>query len=156
MRFSRLFLAFWYLLASTNVPAFALDQLIPQTKTIASADFPCAHHDCGCKTAEQCRRHCCCHPKREQKPVSGPSCHLKQEKSAEPVTVRVSMLSAARCSGHVPEAGNFSFQKLAPHLPPAAVSAIRPLDASTLLPYPLAEPPSALAEAPEKIPIQLS
>jgi len=155
MRINRCVLAVWYLLASANLPAFALDQLVPQTKTIAAADFPCAHHDCGCKTAEQCRLHCCCHPKREQKAVSGASCHLKQEQLAEPVTVRVSALSAARCAGHLPESGTLSAQKLAPHLSPETVLAVTPPQASALLLHEPQEPTSATTQVPDKVPIQL-
>ncbi len=125
LRISRLALALGYLLASTNLPAFALDRLLPQTKTIASADFPCAHHGCGCKTAEQCRLHCCCHPTRQPRGMCrlheqrhGPAEHAADR---QPTTVKVSLLFVAQCAGHSPASGVLGDQKLEPHLPMASV-----------------------------------
>jgi hypothetical protein len=47
-------LAVWYLL--TSLPAESLAMA-------AQIDFPCAHHSCGCKSAQQCLLRCCCFPK---------------------------------------------------------------------------------------------
>lgn len=30
------------------------------TPKVATEPFPCQHHRCGCQTADQCRRQCCC------------------------------------------------------------------------------------------------
>lgn len=32
----------------------------------SSEPFPCQHSACGCRTAEQCRKNCCCHTKQEK------------------------------------------------------------------------------------------
>ena len=151
MRVVRCVLAGWYLLASTNLPAFALDQCIPQTKTIASADFPCAHHDCGCKTAEQCRLRCCCHPKPSvQQPVQQ-LCHLPHH---QPRTIRISYLSALDCEGGQTHPEALAAHKMDPHLPPSIlttwVSALARWEtdqSEDLLTSPF-------LEAPDKVPIQ--
>ena len=149
MRYGRLLIALWYLLTSTNLVYAGLDWLVPQTETVASADFPCAHHDCGCKTAEQRRLHCCCHPQVRQPSASKTTCHLAHE---SPKTVRVSYVSEARCKGHHDPAQP-SLHKLDPHLP---------LNASPLLAqavahsHPVCDPTVRLgifADPPDKIPI---
>jgi hypothetical protein len=38
---------------------FGLPMPAPAAKA-NSEPFPCQHHACGCQTAEQCWRHCCC------------------------------------------------------------------------------------------------
>lgn len=43
--------------------ASAIGLAIPMPATVekdASEAFPCQHHRCGCHSAEQCRRSCCC------------------------------------------------------------------------------------------------
>ena len=149
MRYSRLLLAFWYCFASTNLVYAALDWLAPKTKTVVSADFPCAHHTCGCKTAEQCRLHCCCHPQVRQPSASGAMCHLAQE---SPKTVRISYLSEARCRGHHDPAQP-SLHKLDPHLPLTS-SAL--LARGTARPHPIRHDTIRLgvfADPPDTIPI---
>jgi hypothetical protein len=32
----------------------------------SSEPFPCQHRSCGCRTAEQCRKSCCCHTKESK------------------------------------------------------------------------------------------
>jgi hypothetical protein len=83
-------MAAWYATAATGLLFPLLDRLAPITK-IAKGDFPCATHDCGCATAEQCRTQCCCFP-NEPSPEGCPSCH--EEKA-----VAVTYLSALKCSG---------------------------------------------------------
>lgn len=42
---------------------------LPQPAAVAVVDsepFPCEHHGCGCRTADQCRRHCCCFTESEK------------------------------------------------------------------------------------------
>ncbi len=43
-----------YLLATLDIP------LPASVHKDASQPFPCQNHPCGCQTAEQCWRHCCC------------------------------------------------------------------------------------------------
>jgi len=79
------------------------------------ADFPCAHHRCGCKSAEDCRTHCCCLSRR-----SGPKrtmvCPLDREHAhARPNAV--SYFAAMRCAGHAPAAQLPGSVTLDPHLP---------------------------------------
>jgi hypothetical protein len=156
-RISKLALAFWYVLAFTNLPAFALDQLIPQTKTIASANFPCAHHSCGCKTAEQCRLHCCCFPKRQPHGM----CRLHEQRHGpaehaagrQPATVKVSLLSVAQCTGHSPASGALGGQKLEPHLPMASVM-IAAAESPRRLAWDVSTVSSAVfRDPPDKVPL---
>jgi hypothetical protein len=149
MRYGRLVLALWYLLSSTNLVSAGLDWLIPQTKTIASADFPCAHHDCGCKTAEQCRHNCCCHPQVRHQAANKAMCHLAQE---SPKTIRVSYLSEARCRGHH-DPTQPSVHKLDPHLP---LTRSMLLASATVRRHPVRSDTTQLgvfADPPDKIPI---
>ena len=151
MRITRWILAGWYLLASTNLPAFALEQLIPQTKTVASADFPCAHHDCGCRTAEQCRLRCCCHPTRRQPLPSHALCRLPHE--SRPQIVHVSYWSEAQCKGHS-DRNHLLSQRLDPHLPvTATVSMVAEIPETHALSE---QPPirQAFRALPDKIPIE--
>ena len=111
-RLGRLGLAAWYALLSTNLLA-GRELIAPLTKRVASIDVPRAHHDCGCKTAEQCRLHCCCHPQITPRSRPTSLCHLPH---TQPMTVRVSYWSEARCRGH--DRNNpLLTQKLDPHLP---------------------------------------
>ena len=50
-----------YLIVATGLPlpTFA-------TPTLAGQRFPCEHGRCGCATAEQCWKSCCCHTNRER------------------------------------------------------------------------------------------
>lgn len=112
MPYGRVALSILYLAASTNLVALTLDSVAPRTKVIASPDFPCASHDCGCRTAKQCRLRCCCHPKMPQQ-REGALCHLQHTK---PLTVHVSHWSEARCRGHH-HGDPRSPQKLDAHLP---------------------------------------
>ncbi|HEY7157642.1 MAG TPA: hypothetical protein VH575_27045, partial [Gemmataceae bacterium] len=43
-----------YLLAALDIP------LPASVHKDTSQPFPCQNHPCGCQTAEQCWRHCCC------------------------------------------------------------------------------------------------
>lgn len=150
MRYGRFLLAGWYLLVSTNLPVFVLDQFVHLTKTVASLDFPCAKHPCGCKTAEQCRLHCCCHPQFRQQTALTAICHLEHK---PPMTVRVSYLSALRCTGHHPSDSSPTTQRLDPHLP---VAASLVMVAAVSRRYPISEPSvrvSIFASAPDKVPI---
>lgn len=149
MRCSRLLLAGWYLLVSTSLPAVIVDHVVPLTKQVALLDFPCAHHDCGCKTAEQCRLRCCCHLTPPAKAQAGTQCALRHE---APGTVRVSYLSEVRCKG-LPDPGHPSLGKLDPHLPPAASNR---LVAVAARPHPVQKhivSRFVFVDPPDKIPI---
>ena len=113
MRYGRRVIAVWYLLASTNLVVAGAEWLRPQRTAMASEDFPCAHHACGCKTAEHCRLHCCCHPPTRRQAAPSSTCSLAYE---SPKTVRVNALLAARCQGH-PDPAQPSLHRLDPHLP---------------------------------------
>jgi hypothetical protein len=52
-----------YLLAVCGYPMPEPSSAEP---TESSAAFPCQHHRCGCASAEQCWRSCCCFTKRER------------------------------------------------------------------------------------------
>lgn len=47
-----------YLAASVGYPSYR-----PAAGKESEQPFPCQHRACGCRTAEQCRRSCCCHSK---------------------------------------------------------------------------------------------
>jgi hypothetical protein len=148
-RIGWLVLAGWYTLASTGLVYEALDVIAPQTKTVAAADFLCAHHDCGCKTAEQCRLHCCCHPQVRHQATNGAICHLAHE---SPKTVRISYLAEARCKGH-PDPTQPSSHKLDPHLP---LTRAMLLASATVRRHPVRSDTTRLsvfATPPDKIPI---
>ncbi len=127
MRVEACLLAAAYLLASASPVVGALESVAPRTKLVRVADFPCAHHGCGCETAEQCRLRCCCHPPAARQPATPPmagwgSPRPRHRLAHEPhETVPVSALSEARCQGHRDEASPSAW-KLAPHLPPGASS----------------------------------
>lgn len=155
-QFGKVALALWYLLASTNLVFVVLDHIIPATKQVASVDFPCAHHDCGCKTAEQCRLQCCCFPKRDPQQEL---CHLPARHEAtpaatqEPVTIKISYLSVAQCAGHGPQTGLPGAQKLQPHLPVRQyVASVQERPVQLPLPVPLVVA-SVVLDPPDKIPI---
>lgn len=144
--------AIWYGLSSTQVVYAVVDSVLPATKTIVSADVPCAHHDCGCQTAEQCRTQCCCFPKVHVARV----CVLHKESHVhkEPVTVKVSYLSALRCRGHGHETASSTVSKLGPHLPPSALMPIAFEAPSTHLIVRETGLPRVFQDPPEKIPIE--
>jgi hypothetical protein len=51
----------WHALVGAGLPLPSLDRPAP-----TSERFPCEHCSCGCRTAEQCWRHCCCFTQREK------------------------------------------------------------------------------------------
>lgn len=51
----------WQLIAGTGVSL-----PLPRGREIASERFPCEKCGCGCQTAEQCWRDCCCFSNREK------------------------------------------------------------------------------------------
>jgi hypothetical protein len=145
-----LILAVWYSLTSTQVVWAVLTWAAPATKVVVKEDFPCADHDCGCATAAQCRRHCCCHltPEPAQ---TGMSCHLPDPR---PRTVRILHLSAMRCAGGRSDNPSVGPTRLDPHLPIAPVAITAGLNPQ---PYrfqlePFRTPP--LASPPDKVPIR--
>lgn len=56
------FLVVWLAILATGLNApleCVLNELISQSRQL---DFPCADHECGCKTAHDCQTRCCCFP----------------------------------------------------------------------------------------------
>jgi hypothetical protein len=52
---------FAYLVTALNLPLPAA-----AVRKDASQPFPCQNHPCGCQTAEECWRHCCCFSAEER------------------------------------------------------------------------------------------
>jgi hypothetical protein len=96
----------WYALSTTGIIFAAFDLVVSLAKTVTES-FPCADHDCGCRTAEQCRTRCCCFPKE----TKGETCRSCSKR------VRVTLLSTARCAG-----GDKSTvdTRVPPHIAPAS------------------------------------
>ncbi len=115
IRFRYLIIAVWYALSATPAPVVSFDLIAPRTKLVAQADFPCAHHDCACRTAEQCRLRCCCFPETQRTPRQAAS-HLEDQQT-QPIEVRISALSEAHCRGDGQETGYTLTSRLLPHLP---------------------------------------
>ena len=144
-RYGAAFMGGWYLLVATNGIYVAFDWIAPVSKTVLKPDLPCAYHDCGCETAEQCRSRCCCYPKTVEE---------DERPSREgPVTVRVSYLSAAQCSGQHPDSSHVGNNKIDSRLPLAASFRAPPLVAEETLTLNESTPPSAFADLPFKVPI---
>lgn len=95
----------------------ALVRMAAQRTKVVIGDFPCAHHGCGCRTAEQCRRQCCCEERRAaaQRPAPAAQCHLPAQRTAA-----ITVLAAAECGGHSPNDSLFSGRGVGPHLPTAS------------------------------------
>lgn len=111
--------------------ASAIGVAIPMPATVpkdSSEPFPCQHHQCGCHSAEQCRRSCCCfsdeqkvawarahgvaarsvlsdHPQVAATKSTGKSCchqggcQQSSTEAAEEKTPWVLLISAAKCQG---------------------------------------------------------
>jgi hypothetical protein len=47
----------------TTAAGLPISQLPPKDR---SQPFPCMDHACGCRSAEDCRRHCCCYSAEEK------------------------------------------------------------------------------------------
>lgn len=151
VRFSTLMFAICYLVVFTDVVFIALDKITPQTKTVTDTSFPCAYHDCNCKTAEQCRTHCCCFPKSPKPTVC--SFHQKHHEQNVGVTIAVSYLSAAKCVGNFPD--DSIINKNIDQYIPSDVSSMKPLHAIGIFPiFEETIPTSVFKDHPDKIPIQ--
>ena len=140
-------IAVWYGIAGSNVAYPILDRIASQGIKTVAADFPCARHACGCRTAEQCRLHCCCRdmPGAQPRAIS---------QSARPLgTIRIRYLAALACSGGGQSPHAVSLQRFEPNLPGASLTRLAsvPLYRATLDPsLPTA---SAFRDAPDKVPI---
>jgi hypothetical protein len=77
-----------YLVAATGFP----------TPAAASRNdgeaFPCQGHRCGCQSAEQCRRQCCCFS-----PEVDACCKRKASESPSPGSRQCPIVSPLRCQG---------------------------------------------------------
>ncbi len=166
-RCGRIVLALCYFFASTDVAWATLDRVAPLTKTIVEPDFPCARHDCGCRTAEQCLAHCCCEPKPQlsshcashTESDSSASAKDEPDESADAVldqrasTVRVSWLAAAACAGHAPGRAASDTRSLDPHLLSAAAVLKLPRSSGSLVPSCSSAPASPSGNPGDKVPI---
>jgi len=136
-----LLMAGWYLCSAFGAVWDVVEVVKPRMKAVASADFPCAHHGCGCGTAEQCRLHCCCAPRTHA--------------YAKPAAVRVTRLAVAQCAGHPDTSEVTNVPRLDPHLPvPTATSCANQFVRSParVTPTPLQR---LAADPPEKVPLPL-
>jgi hypothetical protein len=106
-------LAGWYLLFPSGTLYALVEKSIPLTKTVENADFPCADHDCGCKTLEQYQNQCCC-----TKRTDSANTNVFSENDARTVsrTVNMSFLSAFQCSTRNPQGAYSGSSKPNPHL----------------------------------------
>lgn len=118
----------WVAMVAYCASAIGLAIPMPATAQKVSGEaFPCQHHHCGCHSAEQCRRSCCCFspeqklawarangvaeqavldddPKVASTKSSGKSCcqkggHSASKHSEEDATPWVHLISAAKCQG---------------------------------------------------------
>lgn len=149
-RISVLFASAWYLLCASQGLAVALDATLAASKTVeADADFACASHGCGCATAEQAAKNCCCFPGGIVAPAWESDVQEMEERS-----VRVSFLAAEACRGTSPlSKGTGGF---APHLlvDGLAISAPESMDVSWGIASLVLTGCSSLP--PDKIPIAVS
>lgn len=56
----------WLLVATYAATALGIPIPLPSTIEIGGTPFPCQAHRCGCNTAEQCWKSCCCHTNSEK------------------------------------------------------------------------------------------
>ena len=56
----------WLLVATYAATALGIPIPLPSTIEIGGMPFPCQAHRCGCNTAEQCWKSCCCHTNSEK------------------------------------------------------------------------------------------
>lgn len=139
-----------YFVIATNFIYIALDWIAPLAKVVSNSDFPCAGHDCGCMTADQCLSNCCCVPSGNNQMVrrSSPENHCAKK----PVTVKVTYISSAQCSGHYGK-HNVSFQRTGPHLLVQLPSVMPlPFTGRAFIRNGLT-PPTVFVDSPDKIPI---
>lgn len=136
MRFVALLVTLLYLCAAT--PAAAA--LAPVREVPAAREeFRCAHHDCACKTAERCRKSCCC-------------LHSQRAASSRPKSARVTALAALECHG-LPSPEQAMSSSMKPHLPPPDLAAAVPPAQSTQSAGALPAPRSSVPDEPDKVPI---
>ena len=56
----------WLLVATYSATALGIPIPLPSAVEIGGTPFPCQAHRCGCNTAEQCWKSCCCHTNNEK------------------------------------------------------------------------------------------
>ena len=114
LRLGALLLAALHFVVSTDVGFAALDWLAPAVKSVAVADFPCAEHDCCCKSREECAKHCCCFPNWAAKGIAAPAGKVasagKSAAAGKLVTVHIS--AAKKCRGEPAKAAREAASKL--------------------------------------------
>jgi hypothetical protein len=130
--------------------------LVPaHTKAVATADFLCAAHTCDCRTAEQCAALCCCFPVDVEIEPGCPM-HAFDAAAPEPITVKVTAFSVARCTGGTDDAPAFTGYRIGPHERCAVPECTRSHSTAGWDVTPPRVPSSPCIEGPDKIPISLS
>ena len=94
----------WYALLQSQATFVLVDYLFPRTKQVTAQAFPCAGHDCGCVTADQCAEACCCFPAVVRTPVDT-CCGGEESTVPSSETIPISFLSELACSGGMPMEG---------------------------------------------------
>jgi hypothetical protein len=144
--------AVWYTTISTGAGFLIFDAFAESEKRVV-ADFPCATHSCGCRTAAQCAATCCCFPIEP-----GPSCPMHAAAPAQDheIVVRVTALSASQCGGSTDE-GNASSGLRA--LDQEAAVVLSSLPAESMRQWaPISDESlfSRVPDVPDKVPISIS
>ena len=106
-----------YLTGALNLTLLGISG--PSFTQASTADFPCAGHNCGCRTKEQCQTACCCFPKlRNQQLKATGCCSIHDGPTTTPAET---IVTAPPCGGK--ETSPRALQRLLPH----ASEGIRPI-----------------------------
>jgi hypothetical protein len=135
-------LALTYVLGGTQLALGLLDRVSPLEVATSREEFRCAHHACGCSTAEQCRSHCCCSGEADAADAPLPS----GERT-------ISYVALARCAGHDAPAASPGGGPEYQSLPGAVVPVPRAREGRTRFVIRNLHAPSALERPPTKVPI---
>jgi len=148
-------LAAWYFLASTNGLVGLLDVVAPLTKAVGGAEFPCAHHECACGTANDCATRCCCF-EGSASPAHG---ETDGKAHAHPAEVHVSRVIASKCAGGIPVPGvGGGSHALDQHVPSPGprVALVDPRDEAARTPLDAGLPLEGHRSLLEKVPLPVS
>jgi hypothetical protein len=106
-------------------------------------DYPCAAHQCGCRSAEQCRTDCCCFP------VEVVSCCTSARDGSEPAGVGLD----AHCTGPVGDATVLARVGMQPHVHPGPMIGAPPRPLAVRVTYDRSVARGPFTDPPEKIPL---
>jgi hypothetical protein len=157
-RFAALVGVVGYVLSTTSFFHLAFDVFANRTKVVAVADIPCATHACGCLTAEQCAKDCCCFPGEPEPEPMPPGCpmHLAAPVDAPPVTTEVLAICVAACAGGSHDDGTVGAPRAQPHDVPLAFSSAPDFGELRWASFSSPPVPSHDAVVPEPVPISIS